>query len=232
VDTHQHISRRRLIQWLLAPVVLVTIALGWRYPILGFTVPVVMLLGIVVGVFNGRYVCGNLCPRGAFFDRYWGWTARRRHIPSWMREMPLRWGLFAVLMGFMIFNISRDPGNWRHWGHVFWLMCVVTTGLGVLLVIFVHPRGWCALCPMGTMQNFLGGGRGQIRIDAARCKLCHKCERACPMDIHITTFKDQGFIADRDCLKCRECVAACTFGALGEASQPAEGQPPQDSAKG
>ncbi len=212
----QYVARRRLTQWLLAPVVVLTIALGWRYPVLGFTVPIVMLLGIIGGLFSGRYVCGHLCPRGAFFDRYWGWSARRRSIPSWMRGMALRWGLFAALMGFMIFNISRDPGHWRHWGHVFWLMCVVTTGLGLLLVLFVHPRGWCAVCPMGTLQNFLGGGRAPIPMDAARCKLCRKCERACPMNIQITKHRERGFIADRDCLKCRECIAACGFGALGD----------------
>jgi polyferredoxin len=214
MDARQFVRRKRIVQWILAPIVVITIGLGWRYPILGFTVPITMLAGMVGGVFGGRYVCGNLCPRGAFFDRYFGWTAGSRHIPARMKSMVLRWIFFAVLMAFMFFNVSRDPGNWRHWGHVFWLMCTVTTALGLLLVVFVHPRGWCSICPMGTLQNALGGWRYRIWIDSAKCRLCKKCERVCPMNIPITRYKDEGLVKDRDCLKCRECVAACPFGAL------------------
>lgn len=219
MNARQYVNRRRAIQWTIAPIVVITIALGWKYPILGFSVPIVMVMGMIGGLFNGRYVCGNLCPRGAFFDRYWGWTVRKRHIPSWMRSAALRWVVFGALMAFMIFRITRNPGDWRHWGRVFWLMCAVTTGLGLVFVAFIHPRGWCSICPMGTMQNFLGGGRRHIRIDSARCRLCHKCERVCPMDIPITQYKEKGFIADRDCLKCRECVAVCPFGALEDEAQ-------------
>jgi len=81
-DPQQFVRRRRIVQWIVAPVVVITIALGWRYPVLGFTVPVTMMMGLIGGLFNGRYVCGNLCPRGAFFDRYFGWTADRRQIPA------------------------------------------------------------------------------------------------------------------------------------------------------
>jgi hypothetical protein len=38
------VARRRTIQWSLVPVVVVTLALGWKYPALGFSVPVVMLM--------------------------------------------------------------------------------------------------------------------------------------------------------------------------------------------
>jgi hypothetical protein len=55
--------RRRLVQWALAPIVIVVTAWGWKYPYLGYTVPVVMILGMIGGVFRGRYVCGNLCPQ-------------------------------------------------------------------------------------------------------------------------------------------------------------------------
>jgi len=213
-DPKQFARRRRIVQWILAPIVVVTIALGWRYPVLGFAVAIVMLMGMIGGVFSGRYVCGNLCPRGAFFDRYFGWTAGRRQIPAWMKSLTLRWILFAALMAFMILRIVQNPTSWQHWGRVFWLMCTVTTGLGLVLVLFVHPRGWCAICPMGTMQNALGGWRHDIRIDSAKCRLCLKCERVCPMNIPITRHKDAGVIRDRDCLKCRECAAVCPFDAL------------------
>ncbi|MFC1736814.1 4Fe-4S binding protein [Candidatus Hydrogenedentota bacterium] len=72
-DNHKkvpvEIKRRHIVQWCLLPIVLITIGLGWKYPLLGFSVPVVMTAGFVGGIFRGRYVCGNLCPRGSFFDR-------------------------------------------------------------------------------------------------------------------------------------------------------------------
>lgn len=55
------------VRWFLAPLVITTIALGWWFPYIGFLVPVAMLSGMIGGVFKGRFVCGNLCPRGAFF---------------------------------------------------------------------------------------------------------------------------------------------------------------------
>ncbi len=63
------IRKRRVVQWTILPVVIVVIGLGWRWTWLGFAVPIVMAMGMVGGVFRGRYVCGNLCPRGAFYDR-------------------------------------------------------------------------------------------------------------------------------------------------------------------
>ena len=60
---------RKAVQWALLWVMVATIALGWKYPVLGYSVPLVMIVGIVGSFFNGRYVCGHLCPRGGFLDR-------------------------------------------------------------------------------------------------------------------------------------------------------------------
>ncbi len=212
--------RRRKLQWALAPVVVITIGLGWTYPALGYAVPAVMLMGMIGSLFNGRYVCGNLCPRGAFFDRYFGWMRKGRRIPEALRGIWLRWFLFAALMAFMIFRISRNAGSWEHWGRVFWLMCAVTTAAGIVLAVLVHPRAWCSVCPMGTLQSALGGHRGLYQIERS-CKECRTCEKACPLDLPIVVHKAEGVLKERDCLKCLECAAACPIGAVrGPSLQP------------
>ena len=208
------VARRRTIQWFLVPVVVVVLAIGWKYPVLGFTVPAVMLMGFFGALFNGRYVCGNLCPRGSFFDRVIARVSFRRTIPAFVRRMPLRWAIFAAMMGFMVWRISQNPGDWRHWGKTFWSMCVITTTIGVVLGILIHPRMWCAFCPMGTLQNALGGGKRQLLIDAAKCKKCRACEKACPIGLAIVRDKDGGRLTSRDCLKCPECIAVCPANAL------------------
>ena len=41
---------------LLSLIVAVTIAIGWKYPVVGFVVPVVMLAGVIIGSIGGRYI--------------------------------------------------------------------------------------------------------------------------------------------------------------------------------
>lgn len=213
------VARRRKIQWCLAWVVIVTIGLGWKYSILGFSVPVVMLTGMVGGFFNGRYVCGNLCPRGSFFDRFIRPISFARPIPAFLRATPLRWVILVLMMGFMVWRIAQNPGDWRHWGKTFWLMCVITTAVGLVLGILIHPRTWCAFCPIGTLQNVLGGHKHRLLIDAAKCKQCRICEKACPFALSIVADKDKGRLTTPDCLKCSECLAVCPAKALSWAKK-------------
>jgi polyferredoxin len=154
-------------------------------------------------------VCGNLCPRGSFFDRMVARISPHRPVPDFLRNSRFRWSLVVLLMGLMIFRIARNPGDPLHWGRVFWMMCVVTTAIGLVLAVVVHPRSWCSICPMGTMQNAIGGDKNQLQIDGEACRSCGLCERACPMNLPIVKYKDQGVVAERDCLHCSECIAAC-----------------------
>jgi len=199
---------RRTLQSFLWLVVAITIVGGFWSPLLGFTVPMVMVAGLVGGAFRGRYVCGWLCPRGAFFDRVMTPLSPSRRIPEWLRSPALRWPVFGALMGFMLFQIMQDPGNLYHWGTVFWRICLITTALGVALAVTVHPRSWCSFCPMGTMQEAVGGRKAPLHL-AEGCKGCRSCERACPMNLSIIEDRRPGPLSVRDCLKCPECQVAC-----------------------
>ena len=216
-DYKKHTALRKAMQLSLWPIVVIVIALGWQYPWLGYSVPVVMLMGMAGGMLRGRYVCGHLCPRGAFFDRVMPRLSRKRPIPAWMRSGGFRWPVFAALMAFMVYRIMLNPTDFDHWGRVFWLMCTVTTAIGVVLAVFIHPRAWCAFCPMGTMQSALDRGRHRIVIDADTCIECRACEKACPMNLAIVKHKDTGSLPDHDCLRCCECCSICPKQALGQA---------------
>lgn len=206
--------KRQVIQWSLLWIMLLTLALGWKYPILGYSVPLVMVAGIIGSLVRGRYVCGNLCPRGSFLDRMMSKVSQHRHIPAAIRAMPFRWVIMAGLMGFMLYRGLQHPADPAHWGYVFWTMCAVTTAVAVVGALLIHPRTWCAFCPMGTMQNAIGGAKGQLLIDAGACKGCKLCERVCAFDISIVSHRERGVVENRDCLKCSECTTVCPTKAL------------------
>lgn len=206
-------SSRRLRQWLLSSVLIVTVSLGWKYPWLGFSVPLAMIAGITGGLVRGRYVCGNLCPRGSFFDRFIATIAPGSTIPASLRRMPLRWGIFTLLTSFLIWRLVDGPVELNHWGVVFWSVCAITTAVGVVLAFTIHPRAWCALCPVGTLSNVIGGSRYRLAIDSS-CRECGRCEQSCTFDLKIVRHKAAGVFEERDCLKCSACVEACPVGAL------------------
>ncbi|MFH0732887.1 MAG: 4Fe-4S binding protein [Candidatus Omnitrophota bacterium] len=61
-------KKRRLKQLLMAGPFLVIVIAGWRYPLLGYFIPLCMILGVSMGLFKGRVFCNWLCPRGSFYD--------------------------------------------------------------------------------------------------------------------------------------------------------------------
>ena len=199
-------------KWLLALVVVVVIMLGWRFPVLGFVVPVAMVAGMGGGFFRGRWICGNLCPRGSLLDT-WFSVLPRRTLPEWMGRSDVRWEVLTVLIGLMVAQLAVEPGNWRHWGIVFWRMCMVTTTAALALAVTYAPRGWCGICPVGTVAAQVGGDKQPLQI-ASSCRACGLCEQVCPMQLDIADHRHAGQLPHRDCLKCSTCVKACPGQAL------------------
>lgn len=200
-------------RWLLALFMTTIIAIGWKYPVLGFGVAAAMLTGMAGGLFRGRYVCGNICPRGSFFDTFFRFVSGTRPVPALLQDIRFRWLTLALLMGFMASQIARNPGDPMHWGKVFWLMCATTTTLGVLLGMVFRARTWCSFCPVGTMAAAIGGGKEQMLIDDS-CRSCKACENHCPMGLAIVDYRETGTIPHRDCIKCAACQDACPTSAL------------------
>lgn len=207
-------------QWVLSGLVFVVIGIGWKYPMLGFFVPLTMAAGMVGGLMgNGRWVCGNLCPRGSFWDRPLSRVIKnQRPSPGWLKNLGFRWVVFFSLIGFMFFRASADFSSLEHWGKVFWLMCTVTTGIGLVGSLFYHRRFWCVFCPIGTFSGTVSGNKNQLSIDDEKCVSCHLCDKACPIAINPEQYRKEGKINDRDCLRCQRCIQACPKQAISNSN--------------
>lgn len=214
MDLKTHLRKRRLLHWVVLPLFFIVIVFGWKYPYLGFLVPVVMMMGMMGGFLDGRYVCGHLCPRGAFFDRVMCLVHPGKAIPLFLRGGVFRTILFVGLISFMVYRLSLDFSNPLHWGRTFWLMCVITTVVGFILAVSIHARTWCAFCPVGSFANLVGGTKRRLLVDREKCIDCGLCEKVCPMNLPILSYKDGGQMSSRDCIKCSECIAICPKQAL------------------
>ncbi len=196
---------------------LVVIIGGWFVPLLGYFIPACMVLGIGIAAFKGRKWCDWYCPRGSFLDVLVKKISPGRNIPALLRGWPVRVSVLAFLMVFLTVQIVHRWPDVHSIGRFFVILLTVTTVAGVFLAQFFHERTWCYLCPIGTMQNWVGGKKQPLFIESADCTECSLCSRVCPVQLKPFSHKGEGrqIMTEPDCLRCETCVAACPKKALG-----------------
>jgi len=128
---------------------------GLFYPLLGYLVVAMMAVFLTMSVFKGRYWCWHLCPRGAFLDMVMSKASANRSVPKIFARQWFRWIIFILFMAFLIWRILGTGGNIIAIGAVFVSMCILTTVISIILAVLTRHRSWCAICPMGTLQQKL-----------------------------------------------------------------------------
>jgi ferredoxin-type protein NapH len=206
------------IQKLSIAIMLVVVIFGWNYPYLGLIVPIVMLTGIIGGFLNGRYVCGNLCPRGMFFDHILARVSPKKPFPRFITQLWFKLLILTSISILFITLIVHNPTALNNIGFTFWALCVFTTIIGVVLGILYHERAWCAFCPIGKLASTLGKNKSPLQLNVPQCIMCAKCERICPMQIPILTDAKSGVLQNPSCLKCNKCIQACPKHAIKKES--------------
>lgn len=212
----------RGLQWVAIWALPLIVIGGLFYAPLGLVAAGMMLVLLGLSVFRGRIWCGHVCPRGAFLDIVMQHLTAERNFPRYLRSLWVRVPLLVAMMGGMVYTLATMEITVASLGGVFVRLCVITTIGAILMAIVTQRRAWCAVCPMGTMQNQLsrvGPAKrapvpGHVLVDAEKCRRCGACLRACPMDISAEDYLEVGEITDPDCIRCYECVAACPFDAL------------------
>lgn len=126
---------------------------GLFYPLLGYLVVAMMAIFLTLAFFKSRYWCWNLCPRGAFLDSVLSKVSLSKPLPKSFVKQWFRWLIFVLFMSFLIFRIVHTGGNLIAIGSVFVVMCILTTIISIILGVLTKHRGWCVICPMGTLQE-------------------------------------------------------------------------------
>jgi ferredoxin-type protein NapH len=148
--------RGRTSQWMMIGFFPLIAIGGLFYPWLGYLMLAMMLFMIPYAYFKGRYWCGNICPRGAFYDIVMPNFTLNRPVPRLLTRRWFRWVVFGFFMSVFTGRMIATGGNLLAIGGVFVSMCIITTAIGLVLTSLTKPRAWCMVCPMGTLQENLG----------------------------------------------------------------------------
>jgi len=146
-------KRSQIIMLWLLPVILIG---GWFFPAFGLLVLAMIIFFLPLSYYKQRYWCWYLCPRGSFLNIVLPPISLKMNLPKLFSRDWFRWGIFYLLIGFLIFNLLKAGISPVLIGAAFWLMCMLTTGIAIILGLIFKPRSWCVVCPMGTLQEEIG----------------------------------------------------------------------------
>lgn len=134
------------------------IVAGWFLPVLGLAVPALLVLAIVSNFFRSRWFCAQACPRAGILSHFVARISRYRSLPRFLYSDPVRTAGCAFLMVCAVGQTMRLWPQVEAIGWFFWIVCLLTLALAVILGILFKPRSWCALCPVATLQSTLKSG--------------------------------------------------------------------------
>nr|WP_315066486.1 4Fe-4S binding protein [uncultured Clostridium sp.] len=175
-----------------------------------------MMAPVIVSIFKGRFWCGNLCPRGNFYDNVVSKFSNTKKPPKFFKSYYFRAIVLGIMMAVFISGVHKNWGNLYGIGMVFYRLIVVTTIIGIILSLIYNHRTWCSFCPMGTLASIISKFRKNKKAlqVSASCVSCRLCEEKCPLGLFPYDYKGD-ILSHPDCIQCGKCAIACPKKAIG-----------------
>lgn len=195
--------------------VIVFLAIGWFYPLVGVLVLFVAPIPPIFALAYGRYWCGNYCPNGSMFDHLGGKVSKHRPIPKIFTNIYFRLLVLIVVIVIFIWRLTAAWGNWPDVGKLMVSMVTAGSVTFILAGAFLHERLWCTVCPVGTITKLVSPNAKIRTYINSSCNMCKICARACPVRIRPYEYKgNPAGITDADCMKCGACMRVCPLKAI------------------
>jgi uncharacterized protein with FMN-binding domain/NAD-dependent dihydropyrimidine dehydrogenase PreA subunit len=182
--------------------------------------PIMNLIFLGITIMMGPVFCGWICPFGTLQDVFSKLGKilgiKTRVLPIKLKKTLVfsRYILLLVTVfisaDFIFSLLSYDPrANFTLFlgGNT-----IAILGWSViaffLIISMIFERPFCNyLCIEGAKKGLMGTLRPiTIKRNESTCINCGKCNRACPMNIDISSY---GQVRSLQCINCMECVSAC-----------------------
>ncbi len=184
----------------------------------------ILLAGSLGAAFMmSRSFCGQICPLGTLQEIFARLgirlTGRRFTMPASL-DRPARYLKYGVLFAITYFTwqtatlVIRPYDPWAAYHHL--TSPEVFSGFAIGLIVLVvslgasmfYDRFFCKyLCPMGALLGLISRiSWFRIRRVEDTCTNCKLCDRACPVNIDVST---NDTVRSAECIACNECVNAC-----------------------
>lgn len=178
---------------------------------------------VIVALVFRRTFCGSVCPLGTLQElsaRLGRRLFRRRYLVPRAVDRPARYLKYLVLAGAIVFSVIagelviRPYDPWVAYQHLVTaeLISGFLVGLIILAVSLIgsllYDRFFCKyLCPMGALLGIVSKiGWFRVKRTPAVCTSCGACDRACPVNLAISTADE---VRSAECISCNLCVLAC-----------------------
>ncbi len=126
---------------------------GFFQPLIGLAVPALAIVAAAGSLVRKRWLCSTACPRAAILGGFGRRVSRYGKLPAFMRTDRVRTALCGLLL---VCSIGQTARNWDAIGgagRFFWLVCVLSLVVALAMAYFFSPRSWCAVCPVGALQD-------------------------------------------------------------------------------
>lgn len=168
---------------------------------------------IIISLFKGRFWCGNICPRGSFYDNVVSKFSSKRKVPGFLKSSLFRAAVTITMLTMFTLGMIKNWGDLYAMGFIFYRLIVVTTLIGIALAMFYNHRTWCNFCPMGSIAALISFFKNKknssslLQVNSS-CVSCKLCEKNCPMGIAPYDYKGHA-LSNKDCIQCSKCVYVC-----------------------